>query len=206
MPFDRAALKPGQYIALEMTLELAHADRGRLEAASRRLRDQGIRLTNLAALLETDSDAASRVHALHDECHRRQPPAQAGRAPIPYHLWAWGSLDARGEALPDAYFIAVDGEGRYVGLSSAVAMPRLPGVLLSRLTGVAAGYERRGIASALKAETVLYAIANGYREMRSTVLADNAAMLRINESFGFVPRREIVQSFPHLMTTPLFQT
>ena len=193
-------LKPWQFLAYEMVLDLATVDARGLQDAQGHLRSLGLQVTTLAEALGDDPLAAEQVYGLHNQCHRLQPPAGVRQAPIPFHLWVWGSIEARGEALPDAYFIAMDG-GSYVGLSSVVRVPRLPGVLHSRFTGVLGAYQGRGIARGLKAATIAYAVEHDYVQLRSTVLADNLAMLRVNESLGFVRRREFVQSYPQLVSS-----
>ena len=59
-------------------------------------------------------------------------------------------------------------------------------------------YTGRGIGYALKASLIRYALKHGFRELRTTVLADNLAMLRINETLGFERYREFIQSYPQL--------
>ena len=52
----------------------------------------------------------------------------------------------------------------------------------------------RGIGLGLKIETILYARDHGYAEIRTNLLDENLAMLRINEKLGFrVMRRELKQ-------------
>jgi len=189
-------LKPWQFLVYELALDLTAAPRDRIDAA-RRDRPAAVDIVSLSSLLDADPSSAERAYALHSECYRLQPPAMAHDEPIPYHLWRWGSIEARGEALPDAYFVAVEGND-FVGLSTVVQQLRLPGVLQSRFTGVLPAHRNRGIACLLKAETIAYALDHGYRELRATVLADNAPMLHLNESFGFQRRREYVIAYPHL--------
>jgi GNAT superfamily N-acetyltransferase len=188
-------LKPWQFLAYDLTLDLTTVAREPIDRA--RNASAGIEVVSLAALIDADPSAAERVYSLHTECYRLQPPADAHEEPIPYHLWRWGSIEARGEALPDAYFVAVV-DGDFAGLSTVVQLPRLPGVLQSRFTGVLPAHRGSGIARRLKAETIAYAVDNGYRELRATVLAANTAMLHIDEAFGFQRRREYVIAYPHL--------
>ena len=88
-------------------------------------------------------------------------------------------------ALPEAQFLALDGD-RYVGISALYRPLAQPGVISQGLTGVLREYRGRGIAMALKLQTVRYAREGGYREIRTWNDARNRPMLRINEALGFV--------------------
>lgn len=186
-------LKPWQHWALDLRLALRDVDKDALAAAAERVAAQGIRITTLTRELERDPRSARRVYELHRECFALQPPPEVERAPIPYHLWEWAAL-AAAESLPEAYFIAEEGE-RYVGLSATARPRRLPGVLECRFTGVLPSHASRGIGQALKASVIAYALLHGYGELRSTVLAENTAMLRINAALGFRTHRRFVQSY-----------
>lgn len=195
-------LGPGKHLAYEMRLELREVEREALEEARRRLMRQGVGLTTLAAEREHDPMSVGRIYVVHNECRRHQPPAGLRVAPLTYRLWAWSFLGEAGrEALPAAFFVAMEAE-EYVGLSAVVRVSvatgarREPEVLVSGFTGVLPQYGGRGIGAGLKAATVLYALENGYREMRSTVLAENGPMMRINEKLGFRVCRERVEAYP----------
>ena len=192
-------LRPWQFLAYELRLDLEQIDLESLADPRRQLSQQGLRISNLARERERLPGALETIYQLHLDCYLRQPPLAFQRAPIPFHLWHWGSLEARDEALPDAYFLVLAGK-RYVGLSTIVLQRRMPGVLECRFTGVAPEFAGRGIGQALKAAGVRYAVEHGYRELRTVVLAENVAMLRINESLGFERYRSFVQSYPQLMS------
>jgi GNAT superfamily N-acetyltransferase len=191
-----AVLKPWQFLAYELRLEVDRFNREAFAPIEQRLADQGIAITTLARQRDLGAAAVEKAYALHDACYRRQPPVALRQTRLPFKLWAWGSLEAA-DALPDAYFIAV-ADGGYVGLTTAARIRRLLGTLECRFTGVLPEYAGRGIGMALKACSIRFALENGYRELRTTVLADNIAMLTINESLGFVRHREFIQSYPQL--------
>jgi RimJ/RimL family protein N-acetyltransferase len=88
-------------------------------------------------------------------------------------------------ALPEAHFLALD-SGRYVGVSAVFKSPPQPGILYQGLTGVRGGYRGKGIALALKLQTVRFAREHGYHEIRTYNDIRNRPMLRINEAMGFV--------------------
>lgn len=74
----------------------------------------------------------------------------------------------------------------YVGMSAMHRPLAEPGIIHQGLTGVLCEDRGRGIAMALKLQTVRYARDHGYREIRTWNDARNRAMLRINEAMGFV--------------------
>jgi RimJ/RimL family protein N-acetyltransferase len=85
---------------------------------------------------------------------------------------------------PEAEFIALDGE-RFVGLSGVAEMA--PGTWSILHTCTLREYRGRGIATALKALATDYAKRKGSRRLKTNNHSGNAAMLAINQRFGFQP-------------------
>ena len=180
------------HLASDMALDLRSFDPANFEPARRSLAEQGIRVSTLAAEQAVRADALDRAYALHIECRRRQPPVDTRLDPIPRLSWEEAFLEGD-EALPEAYFIAAEGE-RYVGMSVLLRIADQPEALIAGFTGVLPEYSGRGIGLGLKIETILYARDHGYAEIRTSLLDENLAMLRINEKLGFrVMRRELKQ-------------
>jgi mycothiol synthase len=86
---------------------------------------------------------------------------------------------------PQAFFLAKWSE-HYVGWSSLSRSAAGLGAISVGDTGVRPAFRRRGLASALKAETIVFAKQQGYRMIFSKTA--NPAMLAVNEAIGF--RRE----------------
>jgi ribosomal protein S18 acetylase RimI-like enzyme len=167
----------------ESRLDVAAFDFARFAGAAERVAAQGIVLTTLAAERERDPDALRRAYELELACGR-DVPGIGEPTDVPFELFLQHSVE-RPTALPDAFFLAKDGDD-YVGLSQLQRRLAQPAVLQQHLTGVRRGYRGRGIAMALKLQTVKYAQAHGYREIRTGNDARNRAMLRINEAMGYV--------------------
>jgi mycothiol synthase len=176
------------YVAYYLSLDVTNFDPERFQREGRRLSEQGIRVTTLAAERTLNKGALDRVYALHNECRRQQIPVETRRTPIPRERWDQAFVDDD-LALPDGYFIAVD-RGEYVGVSVIHRVTDQPDTLEAGFTGVRTVDLGRGIGLGLKIETILYARARGYREIRTGVLADNLAMLHINEKLGFRVRSQ----------------
>jgi len=93
--------------------------------------------------------------------------------------WIMNSrLDSR------AFFVA-DHRGKWVGTAFAIRMREHQPELWSQFTGVLPEFRGTGLAYALKLRTILYAAANGFRQMRAFNLSGNDRMLAINDAFGF---------------------
>jgi mycothiol synthase len=180
--------EPHTHLALDLVLDLDAFDPVPFEPVRRSLRAQGIAFTTLAAELAGAPEAADALYALHNECRRRQPPVEMRAEPIPRERWDASFLTGP-DSLPDGYVVAVDA-GTPVGVSALHRVAEEPGALTAGFTGVLPSHSGRGVAVGLKLETIAYARAHGYRELRTSLLAENAAMLRVNERVGFRRVRE----------------
>ena len=83
----------------------------------------------------------------------------------------------------DRFWIAREG-GRIVG-TSVLDCPVVRGVPWTAYTGTARSVRGRGIARALKYESMAQAIAAGFTRVRTNNDADNPSILRINEQMGY---------------------
>ena len=90
-------------------------------------------------------------------------------------------------AWPEGTFIALaDGEiVGYAGVERDEDVPRRAG---HSVTVVRRDWRRRGVASALKQETIAWASVSGVRELYTWTQDVNAGMRRVNERLGYVPR------------------
>ena len=85
----------------------------------------------------------------------------------------------------DGFFLAVL-DGDYIAVCDLWRDSENPGGLYQGLTGVHPDHRRKGIALALKLQTVKYARANGKTLIKTWNDTRNGPMLRINEAMGFV--------------------
>jgi GNAT superfamily N-acetyltransferase len=164
----------------ESRLDVASFDCSRFAGAQERVAEQGIVIKTLREL-ESDPQRDQKLYAL-IQTVVRDVPAPDGHTDVPFEAWL-SRLQENPNLLPEAYFIAIDGE-RYVGLSN---LWRMEGVndVATGLTGVLREDRQRGIALALKLRAVEYAQRVGAPQIRTGNEQNNRAMLSINEAFGF---------------------
>ncbi len=169
--------------AWESRLEVNAFDFSRFAGAEERVFGEGIRVTTLADEIARDREAALRkAFALQDAC-RRDVPSVDPHTPGGFETFL-SYLEAP-TALREAYFLAAK-DDEYLGLSNLWQDLANDEVLYQGLTGVHADWRGRGIAMALKLQTVRYARTHGKREIRTWNNTVNRPMLRINEAMGFV--------------------
>jgi RNA polymerase sigma factor (sigma-70 family) len=168
---------------LDLRLAVSEVDLSALPPARERVEAQGISITTLKAERDRDPGHVEKLYELKTAI-RRDDPARDPFTPPSYHerearLWLEMPY-----VLPEAYFIAKDGE-RYVGLTDLNLLEAVPGGVSQGFTGVRAEYRRRGIASALKVCAVEYAARHGFRIIRAFNRPEHSALLALNKRLGF---------------------
>ena len=83
-------------------------------------------------------------------------------------------------------FVALDGDD-VVGYARLYELSAYPGRLENGLTAVLKTHRRRGIATALKRAQIAWAAEHGFRELKTSMVADNDAMRAVNERLGYKP-------------------
>ncbi len=92
---------------------------------------------------------------------------------------------------PDRIWIAKEGDD-IVGISQ-LAYPPVRGVVSTDWTGAARKVRGRGVARALKCETLMQAIALGVDRVRTDNDSTNVPILHINETMGYQRRADMIQ-------------
>ena len=150
-----------------------------LGVAEDAVRPRGIRVETLTELRARRGDEAlEMVHELYTTSRVDQPTLGKVTA-RPFEDWRREVFDELG-GLPDAYFVASDGE-RLVGCSGVHESSE--DVLRILITGVLPEYRRRGIARLLKLRVHAWARAHGYREIHTSTA--NAAVVALNTALGY---------------------
>ncbi len=158
-------------------------DFARFAGARERVEAQGVRITTLHDEMERDADALRKTHELAYEC-QLDVPSTDPPTPVDFDTWREILLGGPG-ALPEAYFLAISADGRYLGLSDLERSDD-PTFFWHGFTGVRREARGRGIAMALKLETVRYARDRGVEHIKTGNDQRDRRMLSINESLGFV--------------------
>lgn len=166
----------------EARLDVRRFDPAPFAAYPARVRAQGIVVTTLAEEARHDAGALRRAHALHDAV-LAAIPSPIPATPVPFEEFLRVNVESP-SALPDAYFIAKDGEA-YVGEAN-LRRPALGTHLYHNVTGVLPTHRGRGIAIVMKLATIAYAREHGAAEIRTWNDVHNVEMLAINDRFGFV--------------------
>jgi GNAT superfamily N-acetyltransferase len=87
---------------------------------------------------------------------------------------------------PDATFVAVAGD-EVVGYAKFSLTAAQPTTAHHDLSGVKRAWRGRGIARALKAAQINWALSNGYHELRTRNEQRNEPIRRLNEQLGYRP-------------------
>lgn len=155
----------------------------RFSSADDRIAKQGIRIATLADEMERDPAALRKAFELNEDC-RVDIPSVDPPTRHTFDEFRRDAIDAP-NALLDAFYLAVDKDGRYLGVSNMFRSLDDPTFIWQGITGVRREARGRGIAMALKLRTVRYAIDNGIQHIKTWNDVHNKPMLSINEAMGF---------------------
>jgi GNAT superfamily N-acetyltransferase len=155
---------------------LAGADQGR-----KRMAEQGVRIVTLDE--DTDPDKMAKLYEVSEAAEHDVPttvPTPALNYDEWHHLW----FDNPG-IRADRLWVAREGDA-IVGLS-AIEYPPTRGFPWTAFTGTSRAVRGRGIARALKFETIAQAISLGATRVRTNNDGENAPILHLNAEMGYVP-------------------
>jgi GNAT superfamily N-acetyltransferase len=155
----------------------------RFGTADDRVAKQSIRIVTLADEAKRDPAAVQKAFDLNEDC-RMDIPSVDPPTRHTYEEFRRDDIDAP-NALLDAFFIAIDKDGRYLGVSNMFRSLDDPTFLWQGITGVRREARGKGIAMALKLRTVEYAIDRGIEHIKTWNDVHNKPMLSINEALGF---------------------
>jgi GNAT superfamily N-acetyltransferase len=99
--------------------------------------------------------------------------------------WLARDMQSAGDR-PDATFVAVAGD-EVVAYSKFAFSEAQPAVAHHDITGVKRAWRGRGIARALKAAQIRWALEHGLKQLRTRNEDRNAPIRRLNERFGYRP-------------------
>lgn len=169
----------------ESRLSVAGFDFATFAPADERVAREGITITTYADELARDpNEAEAKAFELTSEL-RVDVPAVDPPTPETIDEWRrhWTGAPA---FLPEAFFIALDRDGRWIGMSNLERSIEDPSFVWQGLTGVRRDARGKGVAMALKLRTVRYAQTLGVEHIKTWNDQKNRPMLSINEAMGFV--------------------
>jgi RimJ/RimL family protein N-acetyltransferase len=163
------------------SLDLASAGeriRAEADAACERMRSAGIELTTLGSW--QDPERFQKIHEL-NELTRPDIP-HTGPA-LPQTMEDFMVRVESPSTPADRWWLALDGSTPVA--MSYLAYPPVRGVVWTNYTATHPGYRGRGIARAVKLQTLAQAADLGIPEVRTDNDSENAPMLHINETLGY---------------------
>jgi GNAT superfamily N-acetyltransferase len=167
----------------ESRLVVAGFDFDKFAGAAERVTAQGIRISTFADELTRDPAAPQKAYELTDHC-RRDVPAMDTPTDVTFEDWKKHWIDSP-SFLADAFYVAIDEQGRWVGMSNLQRSIEDPSFIWQGLTGVRREARSKGLAMALKLMTVRYAQRLGVHHIKTWNDQRNRPMLAINEAMGF---------------------
>jgi RimJ/RimL family protein N-acetyltransferase len=171
----------------ELDLALGRDRITKMAAESRaRMKTEGVRLLTLAE--DGDPKKLEKLKVMSDEAESDVPTTVPHVILTMAEFMKW--FDSPG-LRPDRSWIARDGDD-IVGISQ-LSYPPVRGVVSTDWTGMARRARGRGIARALKCETLMQAIALGVDRVRTDNDSANAPILHINETMGYRRRHDGIQ-------------
>lgn len=168
---------------LDLRLDVPGVDVSALSALVRRFNAADISISTFADERLRDPHCVEKLYEL-TTLLSRDDPARGPFVPPAYNAreaLLWLEMPY---VLPEAYFIAKHGD-EYVGVSDVSLFEAVPGGLTQGFTGVKHEYRRRGLATALQLQGIVYARANGYQLIQSSIKPQQVAMRALNEKLGF---------------------
>jgi RimJ/RimL family protein N-acetyltransferase len=167
------------------------AHRKELLAAAERSREAMRRAGVLLATLQQDNapETLRKVHEL-DLASTRDIPTTVPHKDLAFDVWCGMYFENPG-VRKDRFWIARLGD-EVVGMS-LIEYPPERGVPTTEYTGTSPRYRGRGIARALKYETIEQAIELGVQRVRTDNDSENAPILHINAEMGYEPRTPYIE-------------
>ena len=156
------------------------------EESRKRMQTEGIRVLTLAD--DPDPEKYRKLWKMSDEAEQDIPTT------VPHIETSWEVFEQwmRSPGLrEDRQWIAREGDD-IVGVSQ-LSYPPTRGVVETDWTGTARTVRGRGVARALKCETVVQAIALGVDKVRTDNDGENVPILHINASMGYTRRTDQIQ-------------
>jgi RimJ/RimL family protein N-acetyltransferase len=161
------------------------------DASRAKMREQGIQILTVAH--DHDPEKLQKLHRMSSEAGQDVPTTVPHVEPTFEEFMDWQSSPGLRQ---DRMWIAREGDD-ILGVSQ-LSFPPVRGVVQTDWTGMARKARGRGIARALKLETLMQAMVLGIDRVRTDNDSTNAPILHLNESMGYERRADMVQFLKEL--------
>ena len=151
-----------------------------------RMRREGITVLTLAQ--DADPAKFEKLKRMSDEAESDVPTSEPF---VPLEMQEFLEWFESPGLRPDRIWLAREGDD-IIGISQ-LSYPPVRGVVSTDWTGMARKARGRGIARALKCETLMQAIALGVDRVRTDNDSTNVPILHINETMGYRRRPDMIQ-------------
>jgi GNAT superfamily N-acetyltransferase len=169
-----------KYHTFESTIDLATFDEHRFDDLTARIHAEGFRFFSLAEAGLTDENK----HKLYEVNRATSLDSSGSDGTFPdFYAFSMNVFDASWFRA-DTQILASFGD-RWVGLAAIGIYA--DGHAYNAFTGVLSEFRGRGLAQALKLQTILLAKKEGMRYIRTNNDSQNAPMLAINRKLGYKP-------------------
>ncbi len=166
-------------------LRVADFEESVCDEAHARLAQSKVRIITLAELRDEEPDWKRKLRDLRWEIVRDVPSTEPFAKPT---VAEFEEMVLRDPALDEeAFFIAQADDGALIGMSNLWRNDPEGKRLDTGLTGVIRSYRRKGIATALKVQTILYAQTRGADSIE-TSNEEDSPMYTLNLTLGFKPK------------------
>ena len=160
---------------------------GTRDLCRQRMAEQGVRMLVLSE--DPDPQKYQKLYEMIIESERDIPTTVPWRT-LSFEEWRSLWFDSP-TIREDRFWIAREGD-EIVG-TSVLDTPVVRGIPYTAFTGTAREVRGRGIARALKYESLGQAVELGYSRVRTNNDTDNPAILRINEEMGYRPVAPLIE-------------
>lgn len=165
-----------------------------VKQSRRRMRDEGVTLLTLSE--EKDTERMTKIYEI-DIATTQDIPTSVPKRVLPFKEWTHEWFDDPC-VREDRFHIAREGDS-IVGLS-VIGYPPVRGLPWTYYTATSKAVRGRGIARALKYETVAQAINLGFERIRTANDGANAPILHLNKEMGYRLVRQLIELHRELQT------
>jgi GNAT superfamily N-acetyltransferase len=163
-------------------LDVTKFDVNQYVGLRQKVADAGVTIRPLTQQKLLDPDWLNNVYELDWQLTLDEPqPSPPTKQPIEQYVKTY--LDDP-KLIQDAWFVAVDEDGRYVGMTELYRKTDKPTEYGAGFTGVVRSQRRQGLATALKSYSSEYAQQQGIQTIR-TSNEENDPMYQVNVQLGF---------------------